>query len=336
MIAIVALSLAAATVTPAAGTDGSPAPSPFDVAGPSIVFQSLQGSGDGIFTMDPDGSDVRALLPDLGDSAYHPDWSPDGSRIAFEVAADAGVDVWTSAPDGTDLTMVIDHTLCPGDCVEVATPAWSPDGRAIAYYRLRADETSIRFSIEVMDLGTGRMTLLAEAPPSVAYLYPRWCPDGRTIVFQATHYTTETLDEGTQTGSTLHLLDVDAPGAISPPLTEAALFAAYPDCRALDGTIVFTTRDLVEFPGPDETSNLYTVLPDGSGLTQVTSYGPGDQRAGQPTWTPDGERIVFVLTGGPLRHDVPPRAAFIDADGGGLVVLDPAATHPRLRPSSPD
>ncbi len=105
--------------------------------------------------------------------------------------------------------------------------------------------------------------------------------------------------------------------------------------RATDGLIVFTTYDLGEFQGTDEPSNLYTIRPDGSGLTQLTAFGLGERRATQPTWTPDGERIFTLVEHAP-EFDRPRRAAFIDPSGNGLTILEPSATHSRLRPDPAD
>jgi Tol biopolymer transport system component len=111
--------------------------------------------------------------------------------------------------------------------------------------------------------------------------------------------------------------------------------ATYPDWRRVDDRIVFTTYDLGEFQQTDEPSNLYTIQPDGSGMRQLTHYGHAQERATQPTWTPDGSRILFTLVGQePGQFDGPRHAAFIDPDGTGLDVLGPAATHPRVRPNT--
>jgi len=64
-----------------------------------------------------------------GGVAYHVEWSPDGSRIAFIASA--------SGQDGADLYV---YDLAAGSTTKVtdapiyaALPEWSPDGRRIAF-----------------------------------------------------------------------------------------------------------------------------------------------------------------------------------------------------------
>ncbi|MDP2711488.1 MAG: hypothetical protein Q8O56_09740 [Solirubrobacteraceae bacterium] len=88
----------------------------------------------GIFTLDADGGRPRTLfdVPGAFDSA--PAWSPDGRRIAFESTAnvdganpEGDMEIWVMNADGSaprQLTSNAAHD---------EGPAWSPDGRLIAY-----------------------------------------------------------------------------------------------------------------------------------------------------------------------------------------------------------
>ena len=113
------------------------------------------------------------------------------------------------------------------------------------------------------------------------------------------------------------------------------MYATYPDWRPGSDEILFSTYDLEEFQATDEPSNLYTIKPDGSGQTALTTFGKAEQRATQPTWTPDGSRIIFTLVGQQAGFDNPRHAAFIERNGSNLVDIGVAATHPRLRPGTP-
>ncbi|HEV8421421.1 MAG TPA: hypothetical protein VGR13_08715, partial [Actinomycetota bacterium] len=58
-------------------------PSVGTVGNGRVAFASLQGNWQ-IFTLNPDGTDLTRLT-DLPTNQSHPAWSPDGTRIAFDV-----------------------------------------------------------------------------------------------------------------------------------------------------------------------------------------------------------------------------------------------------------
>jgi Tol biopolymer transport system component len=65
-----------------------------------------------LFAVHPDGTGLRQVPVHPGGRyfAFEPDWSPDGTRIAFSmfVIRNGQDDIFTAAPDGTDLIQVTD------------------------------------------------------------------------------------------------------------------------------------------------------------------------------------------------------------------------------------
>ena len=117
-------------VTPiAGGYDNFPLWSP---RGDLIIF-SRQVDGDyGIYTIKPDGTDIRRLTSGRGNDA-HMAWSPDGEHIAFASSRMGFKDevTYTDAPqpygeifvmraDGSDVQQLTDNQW------EEGTPAWQP------------------------------------------------------------------------------------------------------------------------------------------------------------------------------------------------------------------
>ena len=82
-----------------------------------------------LWVMDADGGHPHPItdIPNDGMGGFSPDWSPDGTTIAFEIFDDRSWDIYTVHPDGTDLRPLADG---PGDEIQ---PVWSPDGSLIAY-----------------------------------------------------------------------------------------------------------------------------------------------------------------------------------------------------------
>jgi TolB protein len=97
----------------------------------------LSTTGDtdrGVFTQNADGSAETALFDVPGSYDSAPAWSPDGSRIAFESNSNADganpeqdMEIWVMGSDGSAPTQLT-HNAAHDE-----GPAWSPDGRLLAY-----------------------------------------------------------------------------------------------------------------------------------------------------------------------------------------------------------
>ena len=102
-----------------------------------------------------------------------PDWSPDGSRIAFHSDLEEGgvFEIYSMRPDGTDLNRLTDLGEMNWD------PSWSPDGQNIVFahffehwtlYSVTADGTQVT---ELNEAGDGWQ--------------PAWSPAGNQIAFSS-------------------------------------------------------------------------------------------------------------------------------------------------------
>jgi Tol biopolymer transport system component len=303
---------------------------------PWIAYQWEQEGGGGIYLVRPDGTESHAVFSDVNYRTLHPDWSPGGAQIAFDAETSRGNEIWVVDADGTDAAAIVTRsTDCAISCGEVAEPAWSPDRSKLAFVRYQLGASGLEGAvIEVQDIASGDRRVLFRAPLKTALDDQRWSSDGQSIVFTMTRYPDTQINPGTATGSVIAVISVGEEDAKPLVLTDWSMFANYPDWRPGSDEIVFSTYGLGEFQATDEPSNLYTMKRDGSGLTALTSFGRAEQRATQPTWTPDGLRIIFTLVGQDAGFDNPRHAAFLDADGSNLVDTGITATHPRLRPGA--
>jgi Tol biopolymer transport system component len=102
---------------------------------PWIVYAWFAADGHVRYLVRPDGTDSHRILEDIPAGLAHPDWSPDGKKLAFERAMGGDVvEVWTADADGTHAEKAIGCLQAP--CLQIGHPAWSPDGSELAYVRI--------------------------------------------------------------------------------------------------------------------------------------------------------------------------------------------------------
>jgi Tol biopolymer transport system component len=284
-----------------------------------IVYQTDVGSGNAIWLMRPDATDAHPLVPEVTGEQKHPDWSPDGQRVVFIVSDD----IWTAGADGTGAALLWDCGACD-------YPAWSPDGTRIAFteYTSGSLPGPASSSIKVLDLATNEVTTVVEEQRPLLVDVARWSPDGTQLVMGVDQMD----DAASETGAAVAV--APATGGPLGYLTDFESFAYYPDWSWVTDTIVFSTEALgyQATPGPgDDTWNLHTVQPDGTGLRQLTDVASGT-RIWQPSWTPDGQAVIADLEANRV-------GVLVDASTGAVTVFaslaDPV-THPRLRPIPSD
>lgn len=123
-----------------------------------------------ISLMNPDGSGITQLKVFGSD----PMLSPDGTKIVYCSLRDTIYSqIYLMNSDGTNPKRLTDHKN--GD---VCGPAWSPDGKKIAYYAFAQTQPSRNPEIWLIDADGGNPKKLTEHG-----MDPTWSPDGREIAF---------------------------------------------------------------------------------------------------------------------------------------------------------
>jgi Tol biopolymer transport system component len=247
--------------------------------GDAIAFVSTRDGDYAIYGMNADGSDQGRLTKEHGDTStpagttfqIDPDFSPDGTKIAFASARTGSLDVYVMGADGSSTRPV---TTTHGNQSE---PTWSPDGSEIAY---QSDQNGDHIYVVRAD-GAGARRLTSDLAPEIE---PAWSPDGRWIAYSRR-----------LPGSEIREVWVVHPDGSGRRRLTAPAVAAYGPAWSPDGKVVaFSAR---RGTGHFE---IYTIGGDGKGLRRVT-YSTED--AFEPAWSPDGKTIAFSRGGSIVTID---------------------------------
>ena len=125
-----------------------------------------------LWSLDRRTGQRKMIGPSTYDSAF-PQYSPDGSRVAFQSNRTGNLEVWTCQVDGSDCVQV---TFFGGP--QCGTPRWSPDGRSIAL-DARLDGSSAIYVTAADGHGTPRRVTSKAA--GFNDLQPSWSPDSLFI-----------------------------------------------------------------------------------------------------------------------------------------------------------
>ena len=242
--------------------------------------------GPDIYTMNPDGTDVRQLTnfgPDS--SAYWESWSPDGKLIVFSKFSPPDLflngQLWIMNADGSN-----QHLLLAEPGFTEMRPSFSPDGKTIVFsrgYDIDPD-TGRPFIVQLYRInldGTGLTQITKHTALGVHDYGPKYSPNGNTIVFQG--------DDrgGIMAAAWLN----DTNGNNVRQVTPSAISARRPDWSPDGKKIAFQTHCC-----NPQNPTIAVINTDGTGLGEITHNG-NDFDAGpqdfDPSWSPEGDAIVF-------------------------------------------
>ncbi len=147
---------------------------------PRIAFSSDRDGNRELYTMDLAGSDVQRLT-ETPAAEENPTWSPAWTRLAFQSNRPGNWDIFTMRADcaslGPDSVERCDLRQLTDDPADDLLPAWSPDGRTIAFVSTRDGNPEIY----VMDGDGGNQRRLTFS--STGDWRPAWLPDSNHLVF---------------------------------------------------------------------------------------------------------------------------------------------------------
>jgi dipeptidyl aminopeptidase/acylaminoacyl peptidase len=237
------------------------------------------------------------------------DLSPDGSRLVFDVDDSENAQIWSiDLARGTQTRLTFDRQ-------SHSIPAWSPDGRAIAYVSGR-ETAAFTITLQTAD-GTG-------PPREVAKGWgPAFTPDGQTIVYTALHR---------ETSWDIWAVSI-VPGATPTPVLQEPAWQYYAQVSPDGRTMAYISRET----GEDEV--YLKRFPSGEGKWQVSVRG-----GCWPRWSRGGDRLYYIVGDDVMEVDVQlassimlgqPRVVFT-REAFGVDTINSWPTHFTVSPDGAD
>ena len=298
-----------------------------------IAFSSNRGGRGnlGIWTINPDGSNATNVSDvSFGASTSYlydttPKWSPDGTKLAFSSIGrpvQGYFSIFIMNPDGSDVREVAVDSSNLKDAAEMGGFNWSPDGTkfvfdAGAYISIPEERlTSNIFIADVDGKNVVRLTNDHEVMNGGA----TWSPDGKMIAFVSRDGAASAIQVMKPDGSNRQTIAVGS-GPTWSPDSSRILFVGptqYYNC-----------------PKYNACQQLYTISPDGSGLTQLTHYEATYAVYSAPKYSPDGTKIVFERSRNTYQYNAT-EIFVMDADGNNQTNISSRASGSYVIDSEPD
>ncbi|HSJ17720.1 MAG TPA: hypothetical protein VK920_06475 [Solirubrobacterales bacterium] len=215
----------------------------------------------------------------------HPTWSPDRTMIAYAEGPNNGADYDIFVLDLTD-PAATPQNITNSNNVTDDRPAWSPDGRRIAFETENADpganDPPNQLNIKSYNVETGNVTVHTSPNAGTYEHKPAWTPDSEFLYYV----------NGNPNGANMDIVRISAGGGnpqLQNILADPAVNEFQPSISP-DGTKMCFTRGTGN--GFNSTARVRVASANGVGQTEL----PGNAGVAgyNCTWSPNGQKIAYV------------------------------------------
>ena len=253
-----------------------------------------------LWVADPDGQNQQLLVS--GPTSFS-DWSPSGTRIAFDFANDTGVHIATINATGGSRQ---DLTSAPGI---QETPKWSPDGQWITYGAFdpqTQDWADFSTSIWVMRSDGSDARRVTHDGFDVE---PAFSPDGNQILFGR-------IMGQSPAGQLEALYVVNTDGTGLREIVPARAGLEHPDWSPDGRWITFNMGP--EDPNAPDSGAVLAIQPNGQGLHTLRAP-TRHLRFYKAMWSPDGKRLLMGCFDTRVRRE---QLCTATAGGGHVSIVE--------------